>query len=187
MAFRKRWRGIIGNCLALLYIVITVLAWLEHAEFIAAHMSFISEPPSWFMFLVLAIGLGFIEWDKRKQIAVLIAEKKSLEEQVANRRDANKICEQLSIQMMQGKHLMAKCTYPERLGRPTEDEINSWQSKTDTIVRKELGSVYFALYDTPDMNPPIHHSDDSVLNSSWNGIRFRVANLKKIVEELNTP
>lgn len=96
------------------------------------------------------------------------------------------VLEQFSVQMMKGRDLMARLTNPDpaKGGIPPDEEINSWLSQTATLVRKHLGAVSFAMYDTPDGGAPVAHLENAAHNISWNGLRFRVQNLRTIIDEL---
>lgn len=115
--------------------------------------------------------------DLEKRIAALEGKRKT-------QADLKKLCEQLSIHMMRGRDLMARCSEAHREPRPTDNEIDVWHHDTRSFIVKELGSVYFARLETPDV-PPINQIADARLNMLWNGLRYRVLNLRKFVEELS--
>jgi hypothetical protein len=115
-----------------------------------------------------------------------LAKNKELQSKLTTRRDNKAISDQLSVQMMQGKTLMGRITTPG-LQPPTEEEVTAWQTKTHSIVRREFDANKFAWFDTPDSEPPTKVVEDVMLNIWWNGIKFRLTNLKKLVEELSKP
>ena len=115
-----------------------------------------------------------------------ISKNKALESKLTVRRNNKTISEQLSVQMMQCKTLMGRITTPGLQPR-TEEEVTAWQSTTQSIIRREFDPAVFAIFDTPDGEPPTKIVEDKILNVWWNGMKFRLTNLKKLVEELNKP
>jgi hypothetical protein len=104
-----------------------------------------------------------------------------LEARLADKRNRNQIAKLLSVAMMEGRDLMAR--YTDRPPAPADKEPDDWLRRTETLIRKELGPIHFARFNTPD-DPPVQQVEDPSHNRAWNGIRYRVLNLKKFIEEL---
>jgi len=112
---------------------------------------------------------------------------KELREKLADKTEKTRISQLLSTQMMKGRDFMAQCTNPEARGTIQEAHVKAWLEETQSLVRKELGHVYFALYETPDGTGPLELFEEKSLNITWNGLRYRVANLRRMIEEFSRP
>jgi hypothetical protein len=110
-----------------------------------------------------------------------------LREKIADKANRARIASLLAAQMMKGRDLMSQCTNPERRGPIRDENVNAWLAETQTVVRKELGHVYFALHETPNGTGPVDQFEDRALNITWNGLRYRVTNLRNMIEEFNKP
>ena len=111
-----------------------------------------------------------------------------LNKKLSDKRDRRRIAELLAIQMMRGCALMAKCTNADIRGRITEEECDIWKAETENVIRRELDPIQYSMYETPGGGPPSNQiPNDDFLNRTWNGLNFRVNNLRKLVEEFNAP
>jgi hypothetical protein len=110
-----------------------------------------------------------------------------LKDRLADKSNKKRIALLLSTQMVKGRDFMAQLTNPETRGELQNPHVDAWSVDTESLLRKELGPVYFALYVTPDGGAPIELLDDKGKNITWNGLRFRVNNLRNMILEFSRP
>jgi hypothetical protein len=106
---------------------------------------------------------------------------------LADKRDKERAIKRLASSARQGTVLMSKCTNPEM--RTTDErlksEVESWLATTRDTIRDELDEAQVELFDTPSNMDPINQiPDNQWLNQTWNGMRYRVVNLRALIEEL---
>jgi hypothetical protein len=141
---------------------------------------------AWVIFFVIRLFLAFghVYSSGAERSGRLLTKIAELEGKLLDKTNRRRVAEQLSICMMEGRNLMARYTNPIRAPKPSDEEVTAWQEKTGSVVSKELGTVHYALYETPDGAAPVQVIADHLNNITWNGIKFRVQNLKKIIDEL---